>query len=135
MSRSVPEWRGLTDDSMPPPRVRLRIFNKHGGICHISKRKIAAGEKWALDHIVALIDGGANIESNLAPALIDPHKAKTAEEVKRKAKVDAVAKFYLGIKSNKPKIQSAPFKKSPPQNSSRPPSKKPLQRNQMFRDI
>lgn len=112
MTRSVPEWKGSTDDAMPPPRVRLRIFNRHEGICHISKRKIAAGERWQLDHIVALIDGGANVESNLAPALTEPHKQKTKQEVSRKAKIDAIAKRNLGIKSEKKRtIQSPGFPK------------------------
>jgi hypothetical protein len=36
-----------------------------------------AGDKWQLDHIVALINGGEHRESNLAPILDAEHKAKT----------------------------------------------------------
>lgn len=126
MTRSLPEWCGKTDDAMPPPRVRLRIFNKHEGICHISKRKIAAGERWQLDHILALIDGGKNVESNFAPALTDPHKDKTAAEVKRKAKIDAQAKFNLGIKSDKPKMQGPVFNPATPQRRASRPLNKQL---------
>lgn len=96
--RSVPEWIGKTDDSMPPPRVRARIFLAHDGRCHITKRKIMTGEKWQPDHVIALINGGQNRESNLAPALVEPHKRKTAADVKQKAKSARVRAKHLGIK-------------------------------------
>lgn len=96
MSRSVDEWIGKNDDAMPPPRVRLRIFDAHGGVCHISKRKIRAGELWDLDHVIALCNGGENRESNLAPALRDKHREKTADDVKQRAKDDRVRAKHLG---------------------------------------
>lgn len=98
MAREVDEWVGKTDDSKVPPRVRLRIFNAHDGICHLTGRKIAAGEKWELEHVKALILGGQHRESNLAPALVEAHKRKTAMEMAVKAKIDRVAKKHLGIK-------------------------------------
>ena len=87
MSRATKEWVGKTPDSKIPPRVRLRVFETHNGVCHLSQRKIAAGEPWDCDHKVALINGGEHRESNLAPALRDKHKAKTADDVAEKAKV------------------------------------------------
>lgn len=50
MTRSVPEWVGKTDDTKVPPRVRLRCFEREGGICHLSGIKIRAGDSWELDH-------------------------------------------------------------------------------------
>lgn len=96
MSRSVDEWIGKNDDVMPPPRVRLRIFDAHGGVCHISQRKIRAGELWDLDHVIALCNGGENRESNLAPALRDKHREKTADDVKQRAKDDRVRAKHNG---------------------------------------
>ncbi len=87
MVRSVVEWRGKTDDAAIPDRVRLRVFERHGGICHISQRKILSHEKWDLDHIVSLVNGGAHVESNLAPALRDKHKLKTKADVAEKARI------------------------------------------------
>ena len=52
--RSVPEWIGATDDAAIPPRVRLRVFNRYGGICQLSGRKIMPGNEWDADHIKAL---------------------------------------------------------------------------------
>ena len=97
MPRSVPEWVGKTDDATPPPRVRLRIFEARGGVCHISGRKIQAGEKWDLDHIVALADGGENRESNLAPALRSEHRRKTAKENTGRAKERRKRQRHIGI--------------------------------------
>lgn len=101
MSRSVPKWVGATDDAMPPPRVRLRIFDRCGGRCHRSGREIGPGDAWQLDHIVAIVNGGANDEDNLAPILSDEHQEKTAEDVALKAKIARVRKAHLGIKSRK----------------------------------
>lgn len=97
MSRSVPEWIGKTPDSAIPPRVRLRIFERHGGICHITGRKIRAGDQWDCDHVTALCNGGEHREANLAPALRSAHRKKTAEDVAQKAKCDRVRKKHLGI--------------------------------------
>ena len=104
MSRSVDEWIGATDDAMPPPRVRLRIFQAHGGVCYRSKRKIRPGDKWALDHVLAIINGGANRESNLAPILEDAHKAKNAEDMDTKSKTYRMAAKNNGTwpKSKRP---------------------------------
>lgn len=96
-ARELPEWIGATPDSRPPARVRLRVFQRHDGRCYLSGRKIGAGDLWDLDHVKALINGGENRESNLAPALKEPHRAKTASDVAEKAKVDRIAKKHLGI--------------------------------------
>ena len=89
MSRAVPEWIGKTPDSKVPDRVRLRIFDRYDGKCWLSGRKIRPGDLWDCDHIVALINGGEHREFNLAPALRDKHRKKTAEDVAEKAKTYA----------------------------------------------
>lgn len=104
MPRSVPEWIAKHDDAPIPPRVRLRVFERHGGICHLSSRKIQPGEPWDCDHIVALVNGGEHRERNLVPVLKEPHKAKTAEDVKEKAIVAKKRKTHLGIRAKKRKM-------------------------------
>jgi len=136
MTRTVKEWIGKTPDSKIPPRVRLRVFEAHGGICHLSGRKIAAGEPWDCDHVVALINGGEHRETNLAPALRDKHREKTAADVAEKATVARKAKANLGIKSPPAKpIQSPGFAPKPAKPSTaRQPSKlEGLPRRAMFR--
>ena len=98
MSRTVPEWIATHDDQAVPPRVRARVFIRDGGVCHLSGRKIMTGEKWELEHIVALCNGGEHRESNLAPALVEPHKIKTRADLRVKAKNDRVRKRHLGIR-------------------------------------
>lgn len=95
--RAVDEWVGATPDSKPPPHVVLRIFERCGGICHIAKRKIRAGEPWDVEHIEALRDGGANRESNMAPALRDKHHEKTAAENTERAVSNRKKSKHLGI--------------------------------------
>lgn len=96
--RSVPEWIGKTDDAKVPPHVRLRIFDTHWGKCHISGRRIQAGEAWDVDHVIALVNGGEHRESNMAPVLREFHKAKTAQDVAEKSRVARKRRKFLGIK-------------------------------------
>ncbi len=96
--RKVPEWIGKTHESSIPERVRLRVFDRFGGTCHRSGRKIRAGERWQCDHVIALINGGEHRESNLAPILVQPHKDKTSQDIKEKALVARKRKHHLGLK-------------------------------------
>lgn len=95
--RSVDEWIAKHDDQAIPPRVRLRIFEKFGGICQLSQRKIMPGDEWQVDHIVALWRGGSHRESNLQPVLKIPHREKSTEEQSIQAKCDRIRKKHLNI--------------------------------------
>ena len=96
--RAVPEWIGANPDTPIPPRVRLRVFDRHRGICQITGRKIMPGDKWDCDHIRAICNGGQNREFNLQPAIQKAHRAKSREDVAEKAKSDRIRKKHLGIK-------------------------------------
>lgn len=111
--RAVDEWIGKTDDAQVPPRVRLRIFEAHDGVCHLSGRKIHPGEKWEVEHIRALCNGGEHRESNMAPALVLPHREKTKEDRRIKARNDKIRKRHLGIrrKSTMPGSRDSKFKR------------------------
>lgn len=101
--RSVDEWIGPSDDTVPPPRVRLRVFDAHAGRCYICSRKIMAGEYWQQDHVISLVNGGENRECNLAPACRNCCYKKTAEDVAEKSKVRQKRSKHLGItKSSNP---------------------------------
>ena len=101
MSRTVDEWIAKHDDQAIPARVRVRVFDRHHGICHLSGRKIMPGDLWDCDHIIALCNGGEHRELNLAPALRDKHRAKTAEDVADKSKVYQMRKKDIGVKTEK----------------------------------
>ena len=99
MSRKLEEWIGKDADSAIPPRVRVRVFEKYNGICQCScLRRIHVGESWQADHIIAIINGGENRESNLHPVLTEHHIDKTKKDVAEKAKVYAKKSKHLGIK-------------------------------------
>jgi 5-methylcytosine-specific restriction protein A len=113
MTRGIPEWIGRAPDTPAPPRVRLRVFERYDGICYLSGRKIMPGDKWQLEHPHAIINGGENRESNLAPALVGPHKVKTAQDLAQKSKDYRVRAKHNGIKkpSRFPGSRDSKFKK------------------------
>ena len=112
MVRTVSEWIGKSDDHRAPGSVRDRIMERDKRICHLCQSEIQVGQKWDLDHVTALINGGENRESNLKPAHRKCLVEKTALDVAEKAKVAAVRKKHLGITRPKQTIQSPGFQKS-----------------------
>lgn len=114
MVRTTDEWIGAGDDSKIPPRVRLRIFERDGGICQCGCGiKIRSGDIWQTDHIIAIVSGGENRETNLRTLLDEHHKEKTAADVAEKSKIATLAKKNLGIKkpSRMMGSKNSPFKK------------------------
>lgn len=109
MARSVSEWIGATDDQVPPPRVRIRVYDRWHGRCHCCKRVIRSGEYWQCDHVIALINGGQNRETNLAPACRNCCYEKTADDLAEKSAVADKRKKHL-----LPKGPGRGFRKSPP---------------------
>lgn len=110
MVRSVSEWIGKTDDHRAPPKVRDRIISRHP-CCHLCGQPIQTGQRWDLDHVIALINGGENRESNLRPAHTKCHKDKTARDVAEKAKVAAIRMRHNGSVRPAGKLKGAPFPK------------------------
>lgn len=107
MARTLKEWIADTDDQRAPPRVRARIFDRHGGKCHICRQPII-GKKWALDHVKALINGGENAEFNLAPVHIACHAEKTRQDVAEKARIAAKRQKHIRV-VDAPKMQGQPM--------------------------
>lgn len=96
MARPVKEWIGKHHGVNIPPWVRLRVFDRDGGICHLCKLPIKTGETWQADHVVALINGGEHRETNLAPAHSHCHVGKSAQDLREKAKVAKVRGKHTG---------------------------------------
>lgn len=77
---------------------RVRIFDRHGGICHLCGLKIQVGQLWEAEHIVPLWADGEDTPENMAPAHVDPcHLEKTGEEAGERAKGFAIRANHLGI--------------------------------------
>lgn len=110
MPRSVKEWIGKTADTSIPPRVRQRVWEKHNGTCHICGGEI--GKKpWQCDHVKALINGGENRESNLAPAHDICHRGKTAKDTAEKAVIARMKQKDSGARKPKRKMKTRGFDK------------------------
>lgn len=80
---------------------RTRVFDTHAGICCICGGSIGS-KPWIVEHIVALEFGGADDESNMGPAHVEPcARTKTSAEWRRKTKADRQRAFHLGVKRRK----------------------------------
>lgn len=111
MVRPVPEWIAKSDDAKIPDRVRDRIFERDGHVCHICKLTIKPGETWDADHVIALINGGEHRERNLSPAHKHCHITKSAIDVKVKAKIARVRQRHNGVKRPTGKLRGPSFPK------------------------
>ena len=78
--------------------VRARVFDKAQGLCHLCGGKIAVADKWDVDHILALALGGADDESNFAPAHKRCHQDKTRGDVGMIRKADRQRARHIGAK-------------------------------------
>jgi hypothetical protein len=76
----------------------MRVWNRFKGVCQCGcERRITAGEPWQCDHVVALINGGENRESNLAPLITEHHRQKTTADVAIKSKTARMKAKHLGV--------------------------------------
>jgi 5-methylcytosine-specific restriction protein A len=132
MARTVSEWIGKSDDHRAPGSVRDRIL-KREPCCHLCSLPIDGTKTWDLDHVVALINGGENRESNLRPAHRKCHVEKTARDVAEKAKIAAVRKKHNGSVRPKGEIPGRGFVQS--EKSAERAPKQPLPFRPMFREV
>lgn len=93
--RDVEEWKGATPNSMPPPRVRTRVFDRKKGLCHKCGRKIRPGEKWTCEHLKAVINGGENRERDLDLTCCNCLPEKNAADVAEKSAVATKRKKHI----------------------------------------
>lgn len=101
MSRSVAEWIGKDDDTAIPPRVKIRVFDKHDGKCAHCGRSIYGRLLACFDHIIALINGGQNRESNLQLLCSECHAGKTGQDAHTKSVTYKKRIKHLGLKSKR----------------------------------
>lgn len=112
------EWVGRRPESMPGQTVLFRLHAKQGGTCACGCGQIMNFnvDKIDCDHIVALIDGGENRESNCQLLLNACHKAKTAQEAgARSEERKHKAKAFTSLRGKS--RRGAGFPKAEPQRS------------------
>lgn len=78
---------------------RLRLFERDHGVCHLCEQRIQAGQKWEAEHRIPLALGGADDESNMAPAHVKCHTKKTKADKGQIAKATRQRFGHLGIRS------------------------------------
>lgn len=103
--RAVNEWIADHPDQDIPKRVKVRIWERCEGRCHITGAKIdAVRDQFDFEHIRRLADDGEHRELNIALALRIPHRAKTARENSDGAKADRARLKHMGLwkKSKRP---------------------------------
>ncbi len=98
--RAVSEWVAKHPDQEIPKHVKLRIFDRCGGRCGLTGKKLRPGE-FDYDHIVRLRDGGEHRELNLHVVWRPKHREKTAAENSDQADADRIRAKHLGL--HKPK--------------------------------
>lgn len=107
MTRSTKEWRGKTDDHMPPPKVRQRILERENSTCHLCGGKIDK-PGWHADHVPPLKDGGENRESCIKPAHEICHRKETARQAIERAPIERMKMKASGAIKPKGSIASRP---------------------------
>jgi 5-methylcytosine-specific restriction protein A len=97
-----------------------RIFLAHNGKCCNCGRQIKQGEKWFIEHPISLAQGGADDDTNTAPAHTKCKPAKDATDAASKAKRDRIVTAGWD-RPKRSSFQSRGFEKRPPQNSATRP--------------
>ena len=88
---------------------RLRIWEVHKGVCILCGLKIdGVREDWIVEHIRALVLGGADSDDNCAPAHETCRRVKDKADVRSAAKAKRMKARHLGIK------KPGGFRKPPP---------------------
>ena len=78
---------------------KVRLFDRHKGLCHVCGLRIDAsrGERWEVEHKTPIWLGGADDETNMAPAHVRCHREKTSKEAGDRAKTNSQRQAFLGV--------------------------------------
>lgn len=98
MARSVVEWRGRNDDTPVPARTKARIWKRNPNCAGCGLPTNDSTRKPEIDHIVALVNGGENRESNLQVLCAGCHRVKSHADVAMKSSEAKRLKKRLGLK-------------------------------------
>lgn len=104
MSRSAPEWIGKTDDTAVPDRVRVRVRERDSNHCKGCGCDLGAYSA-ECDHVLALVNGGENRETNLQTLCVWCHREKTAIDSRQKSSSYKRRKHHYGVRKAKSPIQ------------------------------
>lgn len=101
MPRSVKMWRGKTDDTPIPPRVKVRVAKLANYTCQECGIRAVPGDA---DHVQAVINGGCNSEENLQWLCIPCHRRKTKADLAIKSRA-AKRQKQMALAKPEPKMK------------------------------
>lgn len=105
-----------------PKQVKRDALRRAAGKCEAATCGVLFGHKFHFDHDIADGLGGEPTLENCVVLCLPCHKEKTTKhDVPLIAKVKRISDKHRGIKSAKPKIQSAGFQKRPSQRTASRP--------------
>ena len=84
---------------------RLAMFRDKDGRCHVCGEIIEFGTGWELEHIIPLAMGGADDETNWAPAHVKCHKIKTSLDLEDLGRAKRREAKHLGAKRSRNPIR------------------------------
>ena len=83
-------------------KMRVDIFERHGGVCHLCQMKVIAGEDWDVSHDIPLAAGGKDDGSNWLVAHRKCHRVHTSKvDAPMIAKVNRIRKKHIGAKQSR----------------------------------
>lgn len=81
---------------------RLKLFLEHKAVCCLCQGKIdGAREKWIVEHLTPLADGGLDEDDNCRPAHEKCAKKKTSGEATTRSRHRKAAQTHFGAKEKK----------------------------------
>ena len=80
-------------------RERVDIFHRWTGQCHLCGGRITAGERWDVEHVIPLAQGGADEGDNLRPAHTKCHAVKTRDDATNTARAKRREAIHVGAKA------------------------------------
>jgi len=99
--RPVTAWVGDRPDQSIPPRVADRVLRRFRFCCWNCGRDVRGGKPWTLEHLVALINGGFNAETNLGVTCDLCTPIKNRQDVSQKAETYRKRAKYMGLVKRK----------------------------------
>lgn len=97
-----------------------KIFLAHNGKCCNCGKQIRQGDGWFVEHPIPLAQGGADDDTNTAPAHTKCKAEKDATDAASKAKRDRIVTAGWD-RGETPKLRSAGFNPRPKQHSATRP--------------